>query len=136
MRVISNIVIHCTATDQKAKVSAIQKYWRDKLGWTNPGYHYIVDSDGNVENLLDVDEIANGVRGHNHDSIHIAYIGGVDNDGRPMDNKTKHQEVAILKLLLALVRDYPFAEIKGHRDFSGVKKACPSFDVAEWLKIK
>lgn len=26
------------------------------------------------------------------------------------------------------------AEVLGHRDFPGVKKECPSFDVRTWLK--
>ena len=29
---------------------------------------------------------------------------------------------------------YPNAIIQGHRDFDGVRKSCPRFDVKEWLK--
>jgi hypothetical protein len=29
---------------------------------------------------------------------------------------------------------YPNAKVLGHRDFPKVSKACPSFDVAAWLK--
>ena len=44
------------------------------------------------------------------------------------------QKIEMLKKIKYLKRMYPRAEVIGHRDFPGVKKDCPSFDVKEWLK--
>lgn len=133
MRQINNLVLHCTATGTDATVSAIKNYWKEHLGWNNPGYHYIIGRNGYRHILLDVNEIANGVAGHNEDSIHISYIGGIDEYGRAFDNRTRDQiqeQETLLRELLMILKEYQNKKpcILGHRDFEGVKKACPSFD--------
>jgi N-acetylmuramoyl-L-alanine amidase len=127
MRDIKFIVVHCTT------VEAIQQYWKEQLKWEKPGYHYIIQRDGEVVSLLDEKEIANGVRGRNHSSIHLSYIGGLDKNDVPADNRTPRQKSAMFDLLIDLTHRYPFARILGHRDFSGVIDACPCFDVKSWV---
>lgn len=134
MRAINNIVIHCTATRPAVSVASIQRYWKNQLGWKNPGYHFIITELGLVNPLQPIEKIANGAAGHNHDSIHISYVGGVDMAGRPKDTRNDRQRKAMLDLVKQMHRQFPAAKILGHRDFQGVKKACPSFSVAEWLK--
>ena len=134
MREIKYIVSHCTATPQNTSVESIISYWRNNLGWRNPGYHYIVTADGTVIKLLSEDKVANGVRGYNGKSIHVSYIGGISKERRPLDNRTSQQKEAMLKIFLDLKTRYPKAKILGHRDFPNVAKACPSYDVQEFLK--
>lgn len=139
MRNIKNIVIHCTATQSHTTVEAIQNNWRKPVsqggnGWKSPGYHYIISANGGVKQLAPESSVTNGVKDHNATSIHLSYIGGVDTDNKtPKDTRTPEQLVAMIKLVKQLRARYPNAKILGHRDF-GVPKACPSFDVAEWLK--
>lgn len=129
MRTIKYIAIHCTATPQSATIDSIRNYWKNVLKWKQPGYHYIVKPDGSVINLLDIDKISNGVKGYNHETINISYIGGIDEaSGNPKDTRTDAQKVAIKNLLIQLRAKFPHAIIQGHRDFPNVKKACPSFD--------
>jgi len=129
MRTIKYIAIHCTATPQSATIDSIRNYWKNVLKWKQPGYHYIVKPDGSVVNLLDIDKISNGVKGYNHETINISYIGGIDEASRnPKDTRTDAQKVAIKNLLIQLRAKFPHAIIQGHRDFPNVKKACPSFD--------
>lgn len=133
-RNIKYIVVHCTATVTTATIEGIKNYWKHHLGWTHNGYHYIILRDGTIENITDEAEIANGVAGFNSSSIHMSYIGGIDEKGVPKDNRTEAQKEAMFNLIMELSNRYPKAEIKGHRDFPLVKKACPSFDVKQWLK--
>ena len=133
MRKINNIVLHCTATATNATIEAIKKYWAEVLKWKSPGYHYIIDYAGTVHSIHPEELISNGVSGHNHDSINISYIGGVVGT-KAVDTRSDAQKQAMITLLLGLRHKYPGAKICGHRDFPGVKKACPSFDVAKWLK--
>lgn len=129
MRTIKYIAIHCTATPQSATIDSIRNYWKNVLKWKQPGYHYIVKPDGSIVNLLDIDKISNGVKGYNHETINISYIGGIDEaSGNPKDTRTDAQKVAIKNLLIQLRAKFPHAIIQGHRDFPNVKKACPSFD--------
>lgn len=133
-RDIHYIVVHCTATSPHTTIESIKKYWREELHWKNPGYHYIITRSGKIETLLLEEQIANGVKGYNKNSIHISYVGGVDANGNPVDNRTTEQVQAIMNKLTELKTKYPKAMILGHRDFPGVTKKCPSFDVREWLK--
>jgi N-acetylmuramoyl-L-alanine amidase len=137
MRTINAIVVHCTATQSDAKISAIQNYWRTVLGWKNPGYHYIIEADGYTVELLSIDKVSNGVAGYNSSIINVCYIGGIDKAGKPLDTRTPAQKKSLIMLLTRLKKLYPKAAIKGHRDFPGVKKACPSFDaIQEYHSIK
>ena len=131
MREIKYIVIHCTATPQDTKIQSIISYWRKVLAWKNNGYHFIIDKNGNTTKITPLDKIANGVKNHNANSIHIAYIGGIDSKGKSIDNRTLQQKESLLYYLRDLKRKFPKAEILGHRDFTEVKKDCPYFNAAE-----
>lgn len=131
MREIKYIVIHCTATPQDTKIQSIIDYWRKVLGWKNNGYHFIIDKNGNTTKITPVDKIANGVKNHNANSIHIAYIGGIDSKGKSIDNRTLKQKESLLYYLRDLKRKFPKAKILGHRDFPEVKKDCPCFNAAK-----
>ena len=134
MREIKFLAVHCTATPQTATVSSIQSYWRNVLKWKMPGYHFIIKPNGEVVQLLDIEKVSNGVKGFNSVSINISYIGGVDAQNKPIDNRTEAQKKALLDLLKKLKKQFPKAIIQGHRDFPGVKKACPSFNAKEEYK--
>ena len=128
MREIKFLAVHCTATPQTTSVESIKHYWKAHLGWKMPGYHFIIKPNGEVVKLLSVDKVSNGVRGFNSVSINIAYIGGVDSQNNPIDNRTPAQKKALRDLLEKFKIVHPKAIIQGHRDFPNVKKACPSFD--------
>ncbi|MCC9071221.1 N-acetylmuramoyl-L-alanine amidase [Flavobacterium sp. F-65] len=128
MRQIKYLAVHCTATSQNTSISSIQNYWKNQLGWRMPGYHFIIKPDGEVVSLLPIEQVSNGVKGFNHESINISYVGGIDEKVIPKDNRTLAQKASLLKLLKELRQKFPKAIIQGHRDFPNVKKACPSFD--------
>lgn len=139
MRNIKNIFIHCTATPQSATPESITEGFR-KRGWKRPGYHYLIEPDGRVRQLLDITQASNGVQGHNANAINIAYIGGVAKDGTATDNRTVEQKAAIVHLLLQLRETFPTAHIMGHRDIWSQtdsrkwKKQCPCFNASREYK--
>lgn len=140
MRKITHIAVHCTATLQKAtSIAGLKAHW-NSLGWKRPGYHYVVMPSGKVEQLLDENQISNGVQGFNASLINVAYVGGIDMNGNAVDNRTEAQKAALYFLLEQLRCRYPQAVIQGHRDFSTDRnhdgkispdefiKECPCFD--------
>jgi len=136
MRKITHLVVHCTATSQLATVASILQYWKRELGWKNPGYHILIPPDGHSVRLLDDSLVSNGVAGHNSTSLHVSYIGGIDAHGRPMDTRTVAQKVELMRILVRWKQAHPNAIIQGHKDFPGVKKACPSFEAkAEYAHL-
>lgn len=153
-RPIDAIVIHCTAGAQTQNARQVIDYHtRSKaaggLGWSVPGYHYIIEPDGNVVNTLSETVPSNGVKGHNDHIINISYIGGIDSKGRGIDNRTPAQKAALIRLLKELRPRYPNARIMGHRDIASTDtnhngiidpwervKECPCFDaIPEYSNI-
>lgn len=134
MRNIDYIVIHCTATQPNATKQAILNYWKNTLKWKNVGYHRLVDANGVIHELAKFEQITNGVRGYNSNSIHFSYIGGIDAAGNQKDTRTLKQKESLLYLIKQAKKQFPNAIVQGHRDFKGVAKACPSFDVKKWLQ--
>lgn len=134
IRNIKYIVVHCTATPTNTSLEAIKHYWKEQRGWGDtPGYHYIILRDGTLVQLLDEGKNSYGVYQHNSNCINLAYIGGVDKEGKPIDNRSEAQKHAMFSLIISLTEKYPQARVLGHRDFPNVKKACPCFDVKKWL---
>ncbi len=133
-RTIKYIVIHCTATPSTTTIESIKHYWKEVRKWGNTaGYHYIIKADGEIIQLLPEEVNSNGVYLHNSECINVAYIGGVDKDGKPKDTRNKLQEDAMFDLIVRLTEKHKDAKVLGHRDFPNVAKACPSFDVKTWL---
>lgn len=129
MRAIKYIVVHCTATKQTATIESIQNYWKKILGWKSPGYHIIVKPNGDKERLALDSTVCNGVKNYNSNSIHVSYIGGIDDKGKSVDNRTDAQKKTLLETICGLKAMYPNAIIQGHKDFPNVAKDCPCFDV-------
>lgn len=129
MRKINEIIVHCTATPEgkDVKASDIRRFHVEGKGWRDIGYHYVVDLDGRVEPGRDESIAGAHCKGHNRNSIGVAYVGGVAKDGKtPMDTRTEVQKRSLIELLKSLLEKFPGAKIYSHREFAN--KACPSFD--------
>lgn len=138
MRKIKRIFVHCTAGSQRQSIEDLKAEFRLK-GWKYPGYHYVVDINGGIHQLLAIELVSNGVKGYNSTAINIAYVGGIDSKGKPIDNRTEAQKIALRSLLIELHRQYPHATIMGHRDIWGSnpkkwKKWCPCYDAKSEYK--
>ncbi|WP_110947177.1 N-acetylmuramoyl-L-alanine amidase [Pseudomonas bohemica] len=141
------LVVHCSATrpTQDIGVRDITQ-WHRQRGFDTVGYHYVIRRNGEVETGRPENAIGAHVKGHNANSIGVCLVGGVDSAGKPANNFTSAQFVALHHLLDELRERHPEARVLGHRDLSPDRngdgiitpnefiKACPSFDVAKWLK--
>lgn len=130
------IVIHCSATRGVQDIGAADiDRWHKAQGWTRIGYHYVIRRNGKVEPGRPQDEMGSHVKGHNHDSVGICLVGGIDDrTWKPADNFTPAQWASLKALVARLVKAYPSARVLGHRDFPGVAKACPSFAARPWAR--
>ena len=128
MRKIDKIIIHCAATPEgrDVKMETIRK-WHLKRGWSDIGYHYVIELDGTVVPARPLERVGAHCRGKNTGSIGVCYVGGVDADMKPKDTRTKEQKDAMQSLLFDLTDNFAGATIHGHNEFSS--KACPSFNV-------
>ena len=128
MRAIKKIIVHCADTPEGRddRAADIKRWHTEERGWSDIGYHYVVDLDGTIEPGRPVEKAGAHCTGHNADSIGVCYIGGCDKKMQPKDTRTDAQKASLLLLLKYLVAKYPGVTIYGHRDFAN--KSCPSFD--------
>ena len=143
MRDINLIVIHCTATKEGADFDAetIRGWHMNQRGFRDIGYHFVVRLDGTIEGGRDIRHGGAHAKGYNKNSIGIAYVGGLNPEGKPKDTRTVAQLHALRRIVETLKAIYGEMEVVGHRDLSvdlngdGMisanewMKACPCFDV-------
>lgn len=139
MRLVTDIVIHCSATpngDGRFKLENLDRMHRER-GWTRIGYHKVIEVDGTVRDGRGLEEVGAHVAGNNARSVGVCVVG--------TDRFTGAQWEALADVIGALKARYPGALIFGHRDYSpdlngdGIIdpweffKTCPGFDVRAWL---
>lgn len=137
MRKIENLVVHCAYTPEGKNftIDDIKRWHVEERGWSDIGYHVVIHLDGTVHQGRPDEVIGAGVFGHNKNSIHLCYIGGMDADIKePKDTRNQQQKESLRFMLQFYKNLYPIASIKGHRDFKGVTKECPCFDAQSEYK--
>ena len=146
MKRLRYLIIHCTATPEGMSVDAdMIRRWHlspppSGRGWRRVGYSDMILLDGRVVNLVEYDdndyvepwEITNGAAGVNDASRHVVYAGGCQSDMRPKDTRTAAQRATMIRYVFDCVRKHPDILVAGHNQFAA--KACPSFNVPEWLR--
>ena len=129
MRIITLIVIHCSAVrpDQTSSAAQIDTWHRQRGFHLGIGYHYVVRRNGQIELGRPEFMIGAHCQNHNAHSIGVCYEGGLNARGQPEDTRTPEQKSALLALLKDLHRRYPQALIVGHHDLNP-HKACPCIE--------
>ena len=129
MRVITMVLIHCSAVrpDQTSSAAQIDT-WHRRQGWKlGIGYHYVIRRDGTIESGRPEWMIGAHCKNHNAHSIVVCYEGGLDIRGQPADTRTEAQKAAMRRLLEELHGRYPKAVILGHHDLNP-QKSCPCIE--------
>lgn len=130
MRELKEIILHCTATKEGQDYSAEQvRKWHLDRGFNDIGYHFLIRLDGTVEAGRPLETVGAHCKGHNANSIGIAYVGGLDKNGRPKDTRTLPQKEAMRRLVDDLKQYFPRLEVHCHNEYS--TKSCPCFSVLE-----
>lgn len=142
MRHLSEIIVHCSATrpewmtpnTTQQKVDEIRSWHTVINGWSDIGYHYVIDRDGTVAKGRPLARSGAHTRGRNRDTVGICLIGGhgaaaTDNFS---DHFTPEQDDALRNMLKSLMQTYnTIGKISGHNQYAA--KGCPGFSVPEWL---
>ena len=137
-RKVDEIIIHCTATPEGEDFTVEQiRQMHLARGFSDVGYHFIIGRDGKIHAGRPVAIAGAHCTGHNTRSIGVSLVGGCpgrnvpDWNKKSKDTRTPAQRVALEKQVKELLKRYPGATVHGHNEFAN--KACPSFNVKEWL---
>lgn len=133
MGAIKYLTIHCAATPEGRNVTVEQMNAWARAKFGQKSYHWIVLLDGTkVRNMPDHVRGAHVAKA-NTGNIGVVYIGGCDKSMRAKDTRTSAQKQALREIVADYEATYPGIIVRGHRDWPGVRKDCPSFDVATQL---
>lgn len=121
------IVIHCTATPQNTKPSSIREFHVKQRGWLDCGYHYLVGVNGEIFPMRPMYYFGAHTIGHN-DMLGVAYIGGIDESGKPKNTLTSMQLDSLCNLLGMMLNNFHLSPDTIHLHNEYAKKACPSFN--------
>ena len=127
------IAIHCSATKPSHDVGAAEiRQWHKQQGWSDIGYHLVIRRSGRVELGRSLNVAGAHVKGYNNVSLGVCLIGGISDSGKAENNFTPAQFVSLERTVAWLDLVYTDTVVQGHRDFPGVSKDCPCFDVGAW----
>lgn len=144
-RKVSDISIHCSATRANLDFYGPQATadigvkeiteWHKARKWSTIGYHFVIRRSGLIEVGRNLQSIPAAVEGHNSNMIGICLVGGVDASNKAENNYMPEQWASLKNLITQLREAFPKTRIMGHREYPGVKKECPCFDVGTWAKL-
>lgn len=131
-RDINEVIVHITASNDNATVEDIRQ-GHIQRGFSDIGYHWIVDRQGVVHKGRDEDIIGSHVAGYNADTIGISYIArGKDSDQNGEYGKymTESQRIALEKKIADILMRHKLEvkDVSGHNQYN-LGKACPCFKV-------
>jgi len=142
MRSITDIIVHCSDTPPNwrknqrtsTKVAEIKRWHVKERGWSDIGYHFIIDRDGTVAIGRPITRIGAHTKGRNKGSIGICLIGGKgsNSDDNFADHFTPEQENSLFELIDGLNEQHGgLLNFSGHNEHAN--RACPGFNVPAWF---
>lgn len=136
----SHLMVHCSKTKLSfgCNPGHIEEWHLSK--WNQVGYSMFIEKDGTQtimvgfdrDDLVDKWEITNGAYGWNGMAKHICLAGGVLEDGKDGDTRTKAQKIVLENTVKMLVMLWPEIKLIGHNQVDRNKPFCPGFDIPTW----
>lgn len=145
MRRILRIYVHTSASATllgKVLYPSVEEIrsWHIKQGWSDVGYHYVVNRDGGVSRGRPESEPGAGVKGDNAHSLHVCVSGHGDRA-----DFTPEQKAGLVNLICKLLKRHGIVDrfrqnpmtVLGHREVNdlirsgvvskrfGTSKSCP-----------
>lgn len=136
MAKITKVTVHITASNPDSTPADIEAMHKAN-GWSQCGYHFLVDKKGVIFPMRPENLTGAHVGGHNSGNIGISYISrGSDTDSKAEFGKymTGEQREGIILITAQVCKKYdldPYKAVFGHNEFPRVGKACPCFDVSD-----
>ena len=112
---IRHIAIHTTGTRRNMQVRDL-----DKLT-----YHFLITRSGRIININPITP--------KDTAVEVALLGGLDMTGKHVDDRTPEQNDTLFSTIVALVEQFPHADIAGADTLYPYGFANPGFDVKKWL---
>jgi len=123
------LVLHHSASPRATRTEQIRQ-WHKERGFSDIGYHFVIEDTGYVVRGRPTSQVGAHVRGHNNHSIGICITGDNTIEGQRW---IQVQLDSILELVKALRAVFPIEQVCGHRDLAPGKTVCPGLVVEDML---
>lgn len=127
------LVVHHSASSLTTTVDDVRSWHLDK-GWTDVGYHWLIDSDGRLHQGRPWPKVGAHCKSsnYNHLSMGVCLIG----DNTKPESRWEIVQVMRLERLIQSIEDlYGTVPVIGHRDVALASTACPGVDVRGLLGL-
>lgn len=119
-QVLDTIIVHHSALPVEYGPAEIQRMHKKDRGFSDIGYHFVIDAEGRVYEGRALEIQGAHTRGHNAGAIGIVLLGNFEED-RP----GRKQLGRLRQLTEVLSKEYGITHLAGHRDFLPEKTLCP-----------
>lgn len=127
MRKINEIIIHCSATDTAGyNFLAIKRDHVKHRGFSDIGYHFGIDWEGDIHILRPINKAGAHCRGKNRYSIGICVLG------LQAFNSIQMEQLGRLVDTLCMIFSLKKEDIKPH-NFYNKNKTCPNFNFDSFI---
>ena len=128
---VSNLIVHHSASPRDTTTVEKIREWHKARGFEDVGYHWVIESNGEIrQGRLPTVKGAH-CKGRNFDSWGVCVVG--DNT-KPLEAWNLSQEDALLSVIRAVRVMVPGIQIFGHREVQGASTECPGLEFQTWLK--
>jgi N-acetyl-anhydromuramyl-L-alanine amidase AmpD len=123
---INQIFVHHSASiGQRAEDYA--RYHVQSRGWAGIGYHFVIESNGDIIGCNPLDTISYGVANHNTRSVHICLSGDFTKQ-----EPSKAQLKSLDNLIKHLRKELPqYLAVDGHKEYG--QTSCPGPNLEKHL---
>ena len=130
LRDVDRVFIHCSASDDEGlrgeeMVNEIRR-WHLARGFSNVGYHFLIDREGNILPGRTMELIPAAQKGHNTGTIAIMVHGLED---------FSFESLKACKILCAAINEAYAGLISFHGHCEVSEKICPVFDYKTLLEL-
>lgn len=142
-REITEVVVHHTDTyeDQIIDYDNVYKWHVEDRGFKDVGYHFLILRNGDLQVARPISrEGAHCLKGHNANSIGLAFVGGIVGSskkrGTKRDSSTFRPEQweTFKAFMRAFYSVHPGGQAWGHNDIDPERRSDPNFDVSRYVK--
>lgn len=117
---LNTVVIHHSALDLSYGPLKVQKLHLEQKGYADVGYHYLIDSQGQVYEGRKINVRGAHTGGYNTGTVGIVLLGNFELAAPP-----DLQIHSAKKLVRFLIMQYGITHLAGHRDFQPDETVCP-----------
>ena len=128
MRKINKIIIHHSASLMKTTTFEDVKRWHLERGFSDIGYHWVIDRNGELWKGRPESKIGAHCKGHNRDSIGICVIGNFE-----IEEPTIAQRYTLKYIIYYLDSRYKVPSDFKHSELAKTK--CPGRSLLHWVEL-